>query len=134
MPYHIQVHRSSKQKHGGYLNSPDVYRGTGRPDSRRLCHTMALRGGETASAHRSCAAFTGCRTYLRRGLHVRVRFTPMHISMQNCRPKLRYGCDTTVCTEKRLALPSMSDRKFPEGDVFDWKDGRVGLMLPVTLI
>lgn len=44
--YHIQVHRSLKQKHGGYLNSPDVYRGTTRPDSRRLCHTMALRGGE----------------------------------------------------------------------------------------
>lgn len=44
--YHIQVYRSSKQKHGGYLNSPDVYRGTGCPDSRRLCHTMALRGGE----------------------------------------------------------------------------------------
>lgn len=46
MSYHIQVYRSSKQKHGGYLNSPDVYRGTGCPDSRRLCHTMALRGGE----------------------------------------------------------------------------------------
>lgn len=54
--YHIEVRRSLKEKHGGYLNSPPGYRRTSRPRSRRLWHTMALIGGENClrSQERCC--------------------------------------------------------------------------------
>lgn len=54
--YHIEVRRSLKEKHGGYLNCPPGYRRTSRPRSRRLWHTMALIGGENClrSQERCC--------------------------------------------------------------------------------
>lgn len=132
MSYHIQVHRNSKQKHGGYLNSPDVYRVTNRPDSRRLCHTMALRGGESCLRSQGLCRLHGLSDIPSPRITRACTFCCSAHNDQNCRQKRFNVRVTTTHTQGQntaVAIYSIPNGRFSEADALNENKATKGKIL-----
>lgn len=121
LSYHIQVHRSSKQKHGGYLNNPDVQRGTRRADSRRRCHTMALGGGEGClRSQEPCRLHGPSDIPPPRTTRACAFQNGAHFSQNLSAQTASVALHNALCKPAAVALSPISSN-VSRGDAFGWK-------------